>query len=97
MDVIAQRREEMNHVDEMKDSLYKQHLHVYDKDRVAQDDETADKQCAREAKAKADSLQPPIYANQQQLDQGHENMELKAQLAAALAIIKAKEINDNQS
>lgn len=37
MDVIANRREEMNHTDEMKDSLYGKHLKVYDKDVVGTD------------------------------------------------------------
>ncbi len=35
-DVIAARREEMNHNDEMKDSLYGLHSRVYDKDLDAQ-------------------------------------------------------------
>ena len=48
MDMIAQRREEMNHNDEMKDSLYSQHVKVYDKDRAEYDEEVKDKQLVRD-------------------------------------------------
>jgi hypothetical protein len=48
MDVIAQRREEMNHNDEMKDSLYNQHVKVYDKDRAEYDESVKDKQLVRD-------------------------------------------------
>lgn len=49
-DVIAQRREEMNHKDKMKDSLYSQHLKVYDRDRAEYDESVKDKQLIRELK-----------------------------------------------
>lgn len=51
LDTIAVRRQEMNHNDEMKDSLYGKHLKVYDRDVVgvelSYDDYIKDKELAR--------------------------------------------------
>ncbi len=74
MDVIADRRERMNHADELKDSLYNQHLHTYDRDRIGVEDNREDKKMKREIKIKETSDAKDLLNRDPIINQKYEDL-----------------------